>query len=125
MTDPRAVTMLGRALRRRCPRCGGHGIFRSFGELHDQCPTCGVRFEREPGYWVGAVVINTVVTFGLLMLVLVGGMTLTWPDVPWTPLFVATVAVAGLTPVVFHPLSRTVWMAIEMSYNKVDDGDIR
>jgi len=74
---------------------------------------------------VGAVVINTVVTFGLLMLVLVGGMTLTWPDVPWTPLFVTTVTVAGLTPLVFHPLSRTVWMAIEMSYNKVDDGDVR
>jgi hypothetical protein len=71
------------------------------------------------------MIINTIVTFGLLLLVLVGGMVLMWPDVPWTPLFVATVAVAGLTPILFHPLSRTVWMAIEMSYNMVDDGDIR
>jgi len=71
------------------------------------------------------MIINTIVTFGLLLLVLVGGMVLMWPDVPWTPLFVATVAVAGLTPILFHPLSRTVWMAIEMSYHMVDDGDIR
>ncbi|MEX0757810.1 MAG: DUF983 domain-containing protein [Acidimicrobiia bacterium] len=113
-------TMFGRGLRKRCPRCGGGGIFRSFGELHDRCPTCGLRFEREHGYWVGAMIINTVVTFGLLLLVLVGGMILWWPDVPWTPLFVATVVVAGLTPILFQPRSRTVWMAIEMSYHPVE-----
>ena len=120
MEQPGFGTMLGRALRKRCPRCGGSGIFRTFGELHPRCPTCGLRFEREQGYWVGSMIINTVVTFGLLLAVLVGGMVILWPDVPWTPLFVATVLVAGLTPVLFHPRSRTVWMAIEMSYHPVD-----
>lgn len=67
------------------------------------------------------MIINTVVTFGLLLAVLVGGMVALWPDVPWTPLFVVTVVVAGLTPILFHPLSRTVWMAIEMSYHPVED----
>lgn len=105
----------------RCPRCGGNGIFRSFGELHPECPTCGLRFEREQGYWVGAMIVNTMVTFGLLLLVLVGGMLLWWPDVPWTPLFVATVVAAGVTPILFQPRSRTVWMAIEMSYHPVED----
>lgn len=121
MQQPGFATMLGRALRKRCPRCGQPKIFRTYGELHDQCPQCGLKFEREQGYWVGSMIINTMVTFALLMLVLVGGMILLWPDVPWTALFVATVAVAGLTPVLFHPLSRTVWMAIEMSYHPVED----
>lgn len=115
--------MLGRALRKRCPRCGGAGIFRSFGELHVRCPTCGLRFEREQGYWVGSMIINTIVTFGLLLFVLVGGIVVFWPDVAWTGLFIATVAVAGLTPVLFHPFSRTVWMAIEMSYHPVEEND--
>jgi uncharacterized protein (DUF983 family) len=121
MDGPGFLTMLGRALRRRCPRCGSGGIFRSFSELHSHCPDCSLLFEREHGYWVGSVIVNTIVTFGLFLLVLVGGMVVTWPDVPWTPLFVATVAVAGLTPVFFHPLSRTVWMAIEMSYHPVEN----
>lgn len=115
--------MLGRALRKRCPRCGGGGIFRSYGELHDRCPTCGHRFEREQGYWVGAMIINTIVTFGLLLFVLVGGIVVLWPEVAWTGLFIATIAVAGLTPILFHPLSRTVWMAIEMSYHPVEESD--
>ncbi len=67
------------------------------------------------------MIVNTVVTFALLLGVLVGGMVLSWPDVPWTSLFVATVVVAGLTPILFHPLSRTTWMAIEMSYHPVED----
>ena len=113
--------MLGRALRKRCPRCGEAAIFRTFGELHERCPRCGLRFEREPGYWVGSMIINTIVTFGLILVVLVGGMLVLWPDVPWTGLFVATVAVAGLTPVLFHPRSRTVWMAIEMSYHPIEE----
>ncbi len=66
------------------------------------------------------MIINTVVTFGLLLGVLVGGMLVTWPDVPWTGLWVAVVGIAGLTPILFHPLSRTVWMALEMSYNPVE-----
>ncbi len=116
----RVFTKLGRALRRRCPRCGARDIFRSPWELHDTCPTCNLVFEREQGYWIGAVIINTVVTFGLLLTVLVGGLIVTWPDVPWTGLWVAVVAIAGLTPILFHPLSRTLWMAIEMSYNPVE-----
>lgn len=67
------------------------------------------------------MIINTVVTFGLLLFVLIGGMVLLWPDVPWTPLFVATVATAGVTPILFQPRSRTVWMAIEMSYHPVEE----
>lgn len=112
--------MIGRALRKCCPRCGGSNIFRTYGEFHTECPTCGLRFEREQGYWVGSMIINTIVTFGLLLTVMVGGMVILWSDVPWTPLFVATVLVAGLTPVLFHPRSRTVWMAIEMSYHPVE-----
>ena len=66
------------------------------------------------------MIINTMVTFGLLLAVLVGGMVILWPDVPWTGLFVVTVVVAVLTPVLFHPRSRTVWMAIEMSYHPLE-----
>ena len=66
--------------------------------MRDHCPACGFVFEREPGYWVGAMIINTIMSFGSLLIVFVGGWIVSWPDVPWTALLVVTVLVAGLTP---------------------------
>lgn len=124
--DPDATlgTMLRRALRKRCSRCGGPDIFRSFGELREHCPSCGFRFERESGYWVGAMIINTAVTFALFLATMVGGIVATWPDVAWTPVFVATVVVCGGVPIVFYPLSKTTWQAIELSYHPLERPEV-
>jgi len=46
------------------------------------CPQCGHRFEREQGYWLGAVIINTAVTFGLFLMIGVTIAAATWPEVP-------------------------------------------
>jgi hypothetical protein len=79
---------------------------------------CGLEFEREEGYWVGALIINTAVAFGAFILLFVGGMLLTWPDVPWTVLAIITISVMAILPIVSYPLSKTIWMAIEMGWNK-------
>ena len=46
-------TMLKRGRRRQCARCGGGDLFVSRYRLRDRCPTCGYRFEREPGFFLG------------------------------------------------------------------------
>ena len=40
-----------RALTRRCPYCGSPGVYDGYFALREQCPRCGVRFEREEGYF--------------------------------------------------------------------------
>ena len=117
------VNKVGRAMRRRCPRCGGRA-FASFFRLLDRCSRCGLRFEREPGYWVGALIINTTVVFGAFLLVFVGGMALTWPEVPWVLLGALTVATMTILPVVFYPLSKTLWMALELSWHPLESHEI-
>ena len=42
-------------LRLRCPRCLKGPVFRSFWGLHKECPECGLSFEREPGFFTGAM----------------------------------------------------------------------
>ncbi|HSJ82614.1 MAG TPA: DUF983 domain-containing protein [Acidimicrobiia bacterium] len=123
--DPSAstVTMVGRASRRRCPRCGAKA-FDSYFQLLEHCDRCGLRFEREPGYWVGALIINTTVVFGAFLLVFIGGMALTWPDVPWVNLGALTIATMAILPVVFYPISRTLWMALELSWHPLEDHEI-
>jgi len=110
-------------MRRRCPRCAGKA-FASYFRLLERCDRCGLRFEREPGYWVGALIINTTVVFASFLLVFIGGMALTWPDVPWVTLGVLTVATMALLPVVFYPLSKTLWMALEQSWHPLEDHEI-
>ena len=43
-----------------CPRCRtgrifGTSIFRIFPRMHERCPACGLKFEREQGYFLGAM----------------------------------------------------------------------
>jgi uncharacterized protein (DUF983 family) len=123
MKDPAASlpAMLGRSITRRCPRCGSRGIFANWAALEEFCPTCGFKFEREPGYWVGALIINMAVALFVFLLTLVGGMVLFWPDVPWNLLSVATIGVMLFVPIAFYPWSKSIWMAIELSYHKLEE----
>ena len=116
--------MVGRALRRRCTRCGRGHFFDSWARVADSCPVCGFAFERESGYWVGAMIIGTTVTFGLMLVVFVGGWVLFWPDVPWTGVLVGTMVVALVTPILFHPWSKSLWSAIELSYHALEPTEV-
>jgi uncharacterized protein (DUF983 family) len=47
-------------LQQRCPRCRIGGIFhysisRGFPKMCERCSICDLRFEREPGYFLGAM----------------------------------------------------------------------
>jgi uncharacterized protein (DUF983 family) len=114
--------LLGRALRRRCPRCGHGGIFGGYYRLVDRCPRCRHRYAREPGYWVGAIIVNMAVTEILFGLLFVGGIFATAPEVPWLPLLVIGVVTNVLVPVLFFPLSKTVWVAIDLYFNPSAEG---
>src|SRR5215218_3072810 len=58
---PRLWTLVSRAVRRRCPNCGGKGIFANWFSLKEACPTCGAVFVREEGYFLGAYALNLII----------------------------------------------------------------
>lgn len=115
--------MVRRALRRRCPRCEAPA-FTSLFSMKEDCDSCGLRFEREPGYWVGAVIINTVVIFATFLLVFGGSVVITWPDVPWPTVLIVTLAVNVVVPILFYPMSKTVWLALELSWHPLEPEEI-
>lgn len=114
--------MLGRALARRCLLCGQPGIFGSWLRLRERCPGCGYSFEREEGYWVGAMIMNTGAAQVLFFAVFIGGMILLWPDPPWAGLLVAGVAVMATFPVIFYPYSKTLWLWVDFQLHPPPDG---
>lgn len=92
--------------------------------MRDHCPRCGLRFEREPGYWVGAVVINTAIIFATFLLVFAGMTFATYPDVPWALVLAVTIGTNVLVPIFVYPISRTLWLAIEMSWHPLEPQEI-
>jgi uncharacterized protein (DUF983 family) len=111
---------IGRALARRCPRCGGRGIFRGYLRLRERCPSCGYEFAAEEGFFLGVWVLNFAVSEGLLFLTLLAyifAMAATGGDVPLVPVFLVGGCVAVLAPLVFYPFAASTWAAIELIMN--------
>lgn len=105
--------MLWWGLTRRCARCGAGGLFTRWLRMAPTCPRCGLRFEREPGYWTGALAMNMVLVGGAFLVVFVAVLAATIPDVPVGPVLALTVPIVVLGPVVAYPFSKTLWVAVD------------
>jgi uncharacterized protein (DUF983 family) len=77
------------------------------------CPRCGLRFEREEGYWTGAMAMNFVLTGTVFAVVFVTLVAVTAPNVPVAPLLAVLVPITVLGPVLGYPISKTLWVAID------------
>lgn len=111
----------GRGLILRCPNCGQPKLFRQWLRMTDRCPGCGLFFEREEGYWSGAVAINTVVTELIFITMMVIVVVFTWPDIPLVPLLIAAVILNGIVPLIFYPASKTLWVATDLILHPLEE----
>ena len=93
---------------------------RGVADLRDACPSCGLDFEREEGYWVGAMIVIFAVVEVVFGAVLVGGILLTWPDVPWTVLLVAGLVLNGVVPFVGYGWAKAIWLGLDRGFSDVD-----
>jgi hypothetical protein len=80
------------------------------------CPRCGLHFEREQGYWVGAVAVNTIIVGALFTVALVTAMVLTVPNIPWGAVLAIVLPVMAIGPLFFYPFSKTIWCAIDLAF---------
>jgi uncharacterized protein (DUF983 family) len=106
--------MLLRALRRRCPLCGARDVWKAWGELREHCPDCGYGFEREEGYWVGAMIVNLAVALVAVVAYLVGGLLAFGGRAPswWVWLSIGLVLTQGI---VLYPRSKTLWIWLDLT----------
>ncbi len=102
-----------RGIANRCPNCGDKTLFKegSLFELNSECPACGLKIERDEGFFLGSMSLNygvTVICFlvPVLILYLVGVLS---------SLIAAVLAGIGAigVPILFYRASRSWWL---MSY---------
>lgn len=108
--------MLRRGITRRCARCGSGHLFKGWFTIVDDCPRCGLHFEREQGYWSGALAINMLLVGGLFAIVFVTILALTIPDIPVGLTLAICIPIAVLGPIVLYPFSKTIWVAVDRAF---------
>ena len=106
--------------RQVCPRCRQGAIFRAslwrgYLAMHPRCPVCGLKYEREPGYFIGAMYVSYLLSippaFGIMLLL--------WR---WTHWSFNTVIVGGficylpLVPLVTR-WARVIWIYIDQHFD--------
>ncbi len=102
---------LARGLALRCPVCGRARVFQSPFRVRHHCPACLALFQREEGFFVGAIMINVVTTEAAVMaaagvwLLLLGGRD--------SLMLALLFAVALLFPVAFYHHSWSLWLAAD------------
>jgi uncharacterized protein (DUF983 family) len=107
------IETLARGARLRCPACGGAHVFRSPFRVRHECPACGAVFQREEGFFVGAIMINVVTTEAAVMAT--AGLWLLSPagTDAGSVLLPLLFAVALLFPVAFYHHAWSLWLAAD------------
>lgn len=114
-----AWKLLARGILARCPACGSGGLFLSIFKLKSRCPRCQFDFDREPGWWIGAMVMNIGAAIAAFGLYLPLALIITWPDVPWTLIAVVGCLLMAILPIVFYPISKTLWLAMDILLHRM------
>ena len=109
----------------KCPRCKKSDIFcarnpydfKKLFLMPEHCDSCGLIFNREPGFFYGAMYVGYgfsvayLTTFYVAMVVLFG-------DFELSSYFIFGIgSLFSLTPVIFR-FSRSVWLSFFESYDK-------
>ena len=95
----------------RCPRCLQGRVWRGMFAMNETCPVCWLRFERETGYWTGAMVASYAIGIPVLALIFLA----VWLTSQWDFLVVLLVADALFfiaAPFVWR-YSRVIWLHLD------------
>jgi uncharacterized protein (DUF983 family) len=108
---PSIKDTLLRFLKLRCPACGRDRIIHRPFHIAERCNACHVIFKREEGFFVGAILINVVITEATILvfyfiLIVVANFD---PDYSIGFLFL----VAVLFPLAFYHHSWSLWLTFD------------
>ncbi len=108
----------------KCPRCQEGKFFKhpvslnpkKITKLHDNCPSCNLKYMMEPSFFFGAMYVN----YGLSVALFVAIFIIAKVFIGLTILqsFIAIVIISLLLIPFTLRLSRIIWINIFVSYNK-------
>ncbi|MGA7379629.1 MAG: DUF983 domain-containing protein [Terriglobales bacterium] len=116
MTKPGRASTASAMLHQMCPRCRSAkmfrgSIFRGFPKMQERCPACGLKFEREQGYFLGAMYIS----YALALVTILGLALILWAATPWSLQKITVLAILIFLPLAptLTLLSRVLWIYLD------------
>ena len=109
---PKFLTVVGRALRLRCPMCGQTALFRNWSlGMQSECSECGLSLTREPGFYLGSIYVNYGITS---VVVLVTYLALTIQRTPAKTKLAICLMIAFLLPLMVFRHARSLWLGMDV-----------
>jgi uncharacterized protein (DUF983 family) len=108
-------------LRKLCPRCRRGRVFRSLWRMNENCPVCGLDFDRgDPGYFTGAMYASYAMAIPLIA-ILTGIEYLIFPA--WSLFRLVMAASALSTPLIpwIWQYSRVLWIYFDRYFDPEDE----
>lgn len=108
-------------LNEKCPKCEKGAIFSEKGnvftfrspKMHEKCPSCGITFEKEPGYFIGALYVS----YGLAVLeLIIAYFILALFNAPLGIIFIVLFLILSLFSFFNFRFARVIWMYIFCKY---------
>ena len=96
-------------IRLRCPRCRVGRMFRGRFEMNDPCPHCGLIFQREEGYFLGAMYASYALSIALIIPLFLLALLLLPNAHILVAAVVSLIAYVPFIPAVFR-YSRVLWI---------------
>lgn len=109
-------TLMSRALRLRCPRCGEGPMFSGPFTTRERCSHCQLRYERDPGYFLGSIYIN----YGLTAMAITVSYVVLHVGLGWTnrQLTFPLTGFCMLFPALAFRHTRALWLAMDCYWDE-------
>ncbi|MEJ6797970.1 MAG: DUF983 domain-containing protein [Crocinitomicaceae bacterium] len=100
----------------KCPRCQEGNFFvshpydlKNAGKTYDECPNCGLDYQREPGYYFGALYVSYALGVAIFATIYWSFALFVKDYSVWWPILVIAVA-SILTGPYLYALSKIIWI---------------
>lgn len=103
--------LLRRCLLLRCPACGKASILKAPFRIKDHCSSCKVVFQREQGFFVGAILVNVVTTELVILLAYLASLSVI--NDYYQSVLIMLFVIAVSFPVAFYHHSWSVWLTFD------------
>lgn len=107
-----------------CPRCQEGPFFvanpyniRRAGDLHDHCPKCGLKYEKEIGFYYGAMYVSYALGVALFVACWVS-FNLFFPHASTALQITLITCISLLAGPYFYALSKIIWANLFFNYDK-------
>ena|SRR6266536_4920629 len=110
--NPRPIiTTLGRSVKLLCPVCGESSIVQRPFQIRHHCPSCAALFKREDGFFVGAILVNVVLTELAVLATYVVWLLIS--GIREQSMLIILFSVALLFPIAFYHHSWSFWLGFD------------